>query len=192
MTNGQPSLAVAVAVGSALALAGCAAAQESPIAQEYREMSSKYESFAEEAQKVADCVEQSTGFVVDVGRDGSLGASTESIPNAQMDLVFEEIDRCQGYPNLEPELQFSDEALGRLYDLQLEARKCFIGEGYIITEPPSKATFIDTFQSDDQFWNLGMELALVHKLSPDEQMDLKEKCADPLDFLDELSEIGAD
>lgn len=192
MTNGEPSLAVAVALGSALVLIGCAATQEPPIVQEYRELSLKYATAAEEVQKAADCVEQSTGFVLDVDRDGNWGFPGDEVPLAQESLVFEEMDRCLGHSTSEPELQFSNAALERLYDLQLEARKCFIGEGYIITEPPSKATFIDTFQSDDQFWNLGMELALVHKLSPDEQMDLKEKCADPLDFLDELSEIGAD
>lgn len=143
-------------------------------------------------QKAADCVEQSNGFVLDVDRDCNWGFPGDEVPLAQESLVFEEIDRCLGRSTSEPELQFSNAALERLYDLQLEARKYFISEGYTITEAPSKATFVDTFRIGDRFWNLGMELALVHKLGPDELMDLKEKCADPLDFLAELSEIGAD
>lgn len=183
-------LAVIAASGVVLALVGCAPSESSSITQVYQDLS--YENVEERGQKIADCVEESTGFVLDVGRDGSVGFSNYDVPPEQSDLVVEEIDRCMGISPSDLPLQFSDEEIGRLFDLHLVARECFIKEGYAISEPPSRATFIDSFQAGDKFWNLGMELALIHKLGLDEQMDLKEKCPDPLDFLAELSENGAE
>lgn len=183
------TLAAPIALGIVIALVGCAPSESSSITQAYQDLS--YENVEEQGQREADCVEESTGFILDVGRDGSLGVSSENVPEAQWSLVFQEMDRCEGSSPSDLPLQFSNEDIGRLFDLQLVARECFVKEGYAISEPPSGATFIDSFQAGDKLWNLGMELALIHKLGPDEQMDLKEKCPDPLDFLTELSENGA-
>lgn len=163
-----------------LALAGCAGKSEPTAAQDYAELS--YAQDQKRGQQVADCLAESTGFILEVDWQGGIGYSSEEVPQSQQELVDEEMDRCHAKYWPEAPEKHSDESVARLYALQVEARKCYMAEGYSLSEPPSEATFIDTYQSGDEFWNLVMELTLTYKLGGDGYSDLLKKCPDPLSF----------
>lgn len=53
------------------------------------------------------------------------------------------VDEQGGYPTSS---KLSSEEIGRLYDLQVEGRRCLLARGEVIGEPPSREKFIADYE----------------------------------------------
>ncbi|XBH20712.1 hypothetical protein V5R04_10790 [Jonesiaceae bacterium BS-20] len=163
-----------------LAVGGCASGPEAYSGPQYQDFD--FAILEQEAQTVAGCVEERSGFVVDALTDGSLGYGSATIPESQWGVVDEVIDECSKELTPQPPEMFSVESLEHLYGLQIEARNCYIDLGYDLPEPTSNETFLDEYQSGEVFWNVIQDLVVGHRLSEGKAMEIFETCPDPFAF----------
>lgn len=93
-------------------------------------------------QAKGECL-QEAGFRAEMAGDG---LDIWDPPAEQRAAFNEAITTCEAQagpvPGDEP---LTREELGTLYDLQLQARDCLIEEGYPVTEPSSRETFISLY-----------------------------------------------
>ncbi|XBH22975.1 hypothetical protein V5R04_07125 [Jonesiaceae bacterium BS-20] len=163
-----------------LTVGGCSSGPEAHSGPLYQDFD--FAILEQEAQIVADCVEDRTGFVLDVFENGGVGYGSDTVPKAQSEAVSDEIDNCTAELIPQSPETFSVELLERLYGLQVDARNCYVDLGFDLPEPTSKETFIDEFQSGGMFWNVIQDLVVGHRLSESKQIEIFQECPDPFDF----------
>jgi hypothetical protein len=80
--------------------------------------------------------------------DPDNGLTFSDVPPEQESELTTAINECQAeYPVSPP----TPENLNILYKAEVEQRLCLIGLGYELPEPPTLATYIDTYMTDPWF-----------------------------------------
>lgn len=124
-------------------------------------------------RKMVDCL-QAAGFSAKAfdSSQGMLGFQNTAATQ-QADAWSKGISRCETKVGSAPELpRFTPEQLGLLYDFYLRQMDCLTGEGFTISEPPSRDTFVATYYSSDP-WG---PYADVGRISPTALSELETKC----------------
>lgn len=124
-------------------------------------------------RKMVDCLQQA-GFSAKAfeSSQGMLGFQNTAATQ-QADAWSKGITRCETQVGAAPELpRFTTEQLGRLYDFYLRQMDCLTAEGFTISEPPSRDTFVATYYSSDP-WG---PYADVGRISPTTLSELETKC----------------
>lgn len=124
-------------------------------------------------RKMVDCLHEA-GFSAEAfeSSQGLLGFQNTAATQ-QVEAWSKGIARCETKVGAAPELpRFTPEQLGRLYDFYVRQRDCLTVEGFTISEPPSRDTFVATYYSSDP-WG---PYADVGRISPTTLSELETKC----------------
>lgn len=119
----------------------------------------------------------SRGWHVELLPDGSIEASSETIPEEQYEQYAADRDECAALAYT-PLSDLTDGDWQRLYQLELEARDCLISLGYEIEEPPSYQQFRE--EGATAPWSAHAALLQSAALTPDEWGAAVEQCPQAL------------
>lgn len=125
-------------------------------------------------RKMVDCLNDG-GFKAEAfeSSPGIMGFQQAGQAQQQASAWSNGIDSCQTKVGKPPELpRFTDSQLSNLYDFYLRQKDCLVGEGYTISDPPSRDTFVNTYYSSDP-WG---PYADIGRVSPTTMADLESKC----------------
>lgn len=103
------------------------------------------------------------------------GMNFGDVPPEQAERLQEDATLCSqdtGWGSFD---RFSAEQVSQLYDLEVEAHECFLEHDYASPPPPSRETYIDTFQTADQYYAFG-------DLSPGPTVKIQSICPPPTWF----------
>jgi hypothetical protein len=123
-------------------LGGCSA----PSSPEEVDLPPSAHSLSPAADTVYECLTRK-GWDVSISWDGGIEASSDDIPDAQLDLFEKDSDECWRIIDERVETM-SLEAIEMVFEQELATRSCLINEGVNVDEPPSKQRYLDTFHDD--------------------------------------------
>lgn len=125
-------------------------------------------------RKMVDCLKEA-GFSAEAfeSTQGMLGFQNTGGTAEQVSAWSRGINRCQSDVGAAPEIpRFTPEEIGHLYDFYLRQKDCLTAQGYTISEPPSRETYVATYYSSDP-WG---PYADVDRISPTALSELEAKC----------------
>lgn len=122
----------------------------------------EYESIQMARQRDIECL-RDAGIQVDEHSDGSMTIHDMPGDNAEGQFTRTSRADCSAaadYPEVAP---LSRNEVNTIYSKLLESRKCLIGEGATISEPPTRETFLESYiamesGSEAAAWNPYLEL----------------------------------
>lgn len=162
----------AVPIAACLLLASCSA----PAPSTQGSLSNGKLSLSPAAEVVYKCITDK-GWEVELTWDGGINASSETIPEAQVDQYHADSAECWAIiddrvANMKPE------EIEKVYAEELATIECLTSEGYSVSAPPSKQQYVDTFFGDR--WSaFAASDAMPAGLSNDEWRAINEKCTQP-------------
>ena len=125
---------------------------------------------------VVECLHESGWGDASVSPDGS-GIELDNLPAAQHAAFASARAACEEEAGPQPNAaRLTREDVEALYVKLLAARECLSGLGYAISDPPSKAEFVDSYFTDRGPWSPYTELP---ELSPEELARVNEVCPQP-------------
>lgn len=134
----------------ALCLAGCGLGRAGDAEQ--RDASSSDTDLRTWVVAVVECLHEAGWDDVSVSADGS-GLELDNLPTAQRAAFGSARSTCEEavgpQPNAAPMTHTEVEAL---YGELVTAKACLSGLGYVISEPPSKAQFVESYFTDQGPW----------------------------------------
>lgn len=125
-------------------------------------------------RKMVDCLNQG-GFKAEAfeSSPGIMGFQQAGQAQQQADAWSAGIAKCQERVGDPPEIpRFDDAQLSNLYDFYLRQADCMESQGYTISEPPSRDTFVSTYYSGDP-WGPYSDIGQV---SPTTMSELERVC----------------
>lgn len=161
---------VTAAAGGAMLIALLAACSSSPAPTPSSTEETATLTAGERIAAVKRCIED-RGWSVALTPDNGLTFS--DVPPEQESELTTAINECQAeYPVSPP----TPENLNILYKAEVEQRLCLIGLGYELPEPPTLATYIDTYTTDPWF---AIADASPETMSPAKYAEVLGKCPSP-------------
>lgn len=124
-----------------LALTGCTSPDEVPSTQGSEDAL----SLSPASNVVYKCLTDK-GWNPTLTWDGGIQVTSETLPEAQIDLYNADSDECWSKINARIANMQPDE-IADVYRSELATRDCLIEHGLEVGTPPSEQQFIDTFQS---------------------------------------------
>jgi hypothetical protein len=165
-------LLAAGGVGVVLAIAGCSGDAEVYIA----EGTTDARSLSSASNFVYKCLKDK-GWDVELTWDGGIEVTSETVPEAQLDLYTSDSDECWGAIN-DRIVSMQPDEISKVYQAELATRECLIERGVDVGTPPSEQQFIDTFQT--QRWSAyGDSTAMATTAGEDEWQAMNEACPQP-------------
>jgi len=158
--------------GAALVLSGCAVAvpSGSPVAPP------NSLSLSPAGDDLYECITEK-GWDVTLLWDGGVEASSETIPQEQLDLYRADMAECMAELD-QRILAMTEVEIRAAYLAELVTRECLVGLGYDVQEPPSEQTYIDDFFGV-RWTAYGESNVSVQALSDSEWRTLNESCPQP-------------
>jgi hypothetical protein len=153
----KAAFASSVTAGMLVVLVGCAG---SPPQAESTPVAATSAPKAQFAELMGGCMTD-FGWDVTVTNDLSIYPSDveNGIPSGQMDQYSEDLHSCLAKTGFDVPSDPTDSQLSALYEGEIDARECLIGEGYSIPEMPSEETFVSTYGTLDA-WDVQSYITL--------------------------------
>jgi hypothetical protein len=124
-----------------LLLAGCADAEVSP-----QKPTRVPLSISPAGDAIYYCLKDK-GWDVTIDWDGGVGASSETIPDAQKQLYLNDATEC-GQLVDDLQVNLTDAEKSTIYQAELRERDCLADLGYSVDEAPSLQTYLDTYSTE--------------------------------------------
>ncbi|HXH33716.1 MAG TPA: hypothetical protein VNJ54_04805 [Plantibacter sp.] len=117
------------------------------------------------------------GWDVTISWDGGIGASSDTIPAAQVDQYDSDAAACWAMIDDRVAAMQPDE-IEAVYLDEIATRECLIAQGYSVDSPPSRQQYVDTFFTT-RWTAYGESDAMSPRNDEDTWRALNETCPQP-------------
>lgn len=133
-------------------------------------------SLSAAANQVYECITD-RGWEVKLLWDGGIEASSDTIPEAQVDLFNADSAEC--WAEVDNRIAaMSDDEVAAVYKLELTTRECLIAQGLEVGDAPSEQQYVDSFFGSR--WSAYGDSDVVRLMSDDQAWrDINVACPQP-------------
>lgn len=128
--------------------------------------------------RLATCMEKE-GWEVERSLQG--GLDLPSVPVDQQSAFEAANSRCSESSGWNAAANLNDVQVKELYDQEVAAHDCFLGMGIDSAQPPSEQRYIETYQTQDQYYAF---MPGFDSLNQTKMNEAVKKCPPPTWFLD--------